>query len=62
MTYEKFTTSQIVCMAVPMAAAASCWARCPDRNLRGGCYLFGSFDKGAVFKTARSREGAGFAR
>ena len=61
MTYEKFTTSQIVRMAVPMAAVASRWARDPDRSFRGGCYLLGSFDKGAVFKTARSREGAGLA-
>ena len=61
MAYERFTTSQIVRMAVPMAAAASRWARDPDRSLRGGCNLLGSFDKGAVFKAARSREGAGFA-
>ena len=49
MAYERFTTSQIVRMAVPMAAAASRWARDPDRRLRGGCNLLGSFDKGAVF-------------
>ena len=61
MAYERFTTSQIVHMAVPIAAVASRWDCDPDRSVRGGCYLLGSFDKGAVVKTARSREGAGFA-
>ena len=60
-TYKRSLNLHFAIIAVSIAAVASRWGCDPDRSVRGGCYLLGSFDKGAVFKTARSREGAGFA-